>query len=192
MSGLVSQGVSAKAAYDAVGLSRASFYRRPMDWRERDASVIEVIQRALKKAPRSGFWKAYARLRLIGHHFNHKRVYHVYCRLGLNLPRHTKRVLPKRPLAPFQVVPRPNHQWALDLMHDTLYCTKRFRLFNVIDEGTRERLAIEVDASLPAPWLVRIMEQLKGDRGLPKQIRVDNSPELVSSTFVDWCEEQDI
>ena len=77
-------------------------------------------------------------------------------------------------------------------MHDTLYCTKRFRVLNVIDEGTRECLAIEVDTSLPAPRLVRIMEQLKDDRGLPKQIRVDNGPELVSSTFVEWCEEHDI
>lgn len=97
-------GVSVKAACDAVGLSRASFYRRPMGWRERDASVIEAIQGVLKKAPRSGFWKVYARLRLMGHHFNHKRVYRVYCRFGLNLPRRTKRVLPKRPLAPLQVV----------------------------------------------------------------------------------------
>ena len=66
-------------------------------------------------------------------------------------------------------------------MHDTLYCTKRFRVLNVIDEGARECLAIEADTSLPAPLLVRVMEQLKGDRGLPKQIRVDNGPELVSS-----------
>ena len=65
-------------------------------------------------------------------------------------------------------------------------------MLNVVDEGTRECLAIEVDTSLPAPRLVRVMEQLKGDRGLPKQIRVDNGPELVSSTFVDWCEEHDI
>ena len=77
-------------------------------------------------------------------------------------------------------------------MHDTLYCGKRFRVLNVIDQGTRECLAIEVDTSLPAPRLVRVMEQLKGDRGLPKQIRVDNGPELVSSTFVEWCEEYDI
>ena len=116
----------------------------------------------------------------------------MYCHLDLNLPRRTKRVLPKRPLAPLQVVAQPNHQWALDFMHDTLYCGKRFRVLNVIDEGTRECLAIEVDTSLPAPRLVRVMEQLKGDRGLPKQIRVDNGPELVSSTFVEWCEEHDI
>ena len=128
----------------------------------------------------------------MGHNFNHERVYRVYCRLSLYLPRRTKRVLPKRPLAPLQVVARPNHQWALDFMHDTLYCGKRFRVLNVIDGGTRECLAIEVDTSLPAPRLVRVMEQLKGDRGLPKQIRVDNGPELVSSTFVDWCEEHDI
>jgi putative transposase len=95
VSDLVSQGVSVKAACDAVGLSRASFYRQPMGWCERDAREIEAIQGVLKKAPRSGFWKVYARLRLMGHNFNHERVYRVYCRLSLYLPRRTKRVLPK-------------------------------------------------------------------------------------------------
>ncbi len=55
VSDLVSQGVSVKAACDAVGLSRASFYRQPMGWCERDAREIEAIQGVLKKAPRSGF-----------------------------------------------------------------------------------------------------------------------------------------
>ena len=61
-----------------------------------------------------------------------------------------------------------------------------------IDEFTRECLAIEVDTSLPAERLVRVMEQLKVERGLPNQVRVDNGPELVSSTFADWCEENGI
>ena len=69
VSDLVSQGVSVRAACDAVGLNRALSYRPPMDWRKRGASVIEAIQGALKKAPRSEFWKAYARLRLMGHPF---------------------------------------------------------------------------------------------------------------------------
>ena len=77
-------------------------------------------------------------------------------------------------------------------MHDTLYCGKQFRVLNIIDESTRECLAIEVDTSLPAQRLVRVMEQLKTERGLPNQVRVDNGPELVSSTFADWCEEHGI
>jgi len=124
----------------------------------------------------------------MGHGFNHKRVYRVYCRLGLNLPRRVKRKLPKRESKPLQVKAAVNQQWALDFMHDSLYCGKRFRTLNVIDEGTRECLAIEIDSSLPAERVVRVMEQLKDERGLPQQIRLDNGPELVSEAFSSWCE----
>ena len=61
-------------------------------------------------------------------------------------------------------------------MHDSLYCGKRFRTLNALNEGTRECLAIEVDTSLPAERVVRALEQLKLERGLPAQLRVDNGP----------------
>ncbi len=68
---------------------------------------------------------------------------------------------------------KPNQQWALDFMHDTLYCGKRYRTLNVLDEGTRECLAIEVDSSLSADRVIRALEQLKVERGLPQQIRLE-------------------
>lgn len=91
-----------------------------------------------------------------------------------------------------QVVERPNHQWALDFVHDSLYCARRFRALNVIDEGTRECLAIETDTSLSAQRVVRVLEQLKAERGVPLQIRLDNGPELISATMADWCEENHV
>ncbi len=91
-----------------------------------------------------------------------------------------------------EVIEQPNRQWALDFMHDTLYCGKRYRTLNVLDEGTRECLAIEVDTSLPAERVVRTLEQLKVERGLPMQLRVDNGPELISARLTDWCEEHNI
>lgn len=64
-------------------------------------------------------------------------------------------------------------------MHDSLYCCKRFRTLNFLDEGTRECLAIEVDTSLPPERVVRTLERLKLERGLPVELRVDNGPELI-------------
>lgn len=189
---LVETGLPVSKACGAIGLSRASFYRRPKDWREADSAVIDAINQVLEQAPRAGFWKCYGRMRRRGHRFNHKRVYRVYCRLGLNLPRRTKRKLPKRDPRPLDVKPVANSQWALDFMHDTLYCGKRFRTLNVIDEGTRECLAIEVDTSLPAERVIRVLEQLKDERGLPDQIRLDNGPELIADVFAAWCEKNDI
>lgn len=61
-----------------------------------------------------------------------------------------------------------------------------------MDEGTRECLAIEVDTSLPAGRVIRVLEQLKSERGLLTQIRMNNSPELISATLTDWCESNNI
>lgn len=185
---LVGFGLSVRKACKFANISRSSYYRPEVDWRQKDAAVIDALNVELKKSPRAGFWKCFGRMRYKGHRFNHKRVYRVYCQMGLNLKRRTKRVLPKRIAQPLDVLAKPNHQWALDFMHDALYCGKRFRTLNVVDEGTRECLAIEIDTSLPAERVVRVLEQLKAERGLPKQIRVDNGPELISTRLTDWCE----
>ena len=108
--------------------------------------------------------------------------------MGLNLKRRAKQRLPQRTPKAFTVEANPNHQWALDFMHDTLYCGRSFRTLNVIDEGTRECLSIEVDTSLPALRVIRALERLKDQRCLPKQNRLDNGPELRPTKFVDWCE----
>lgn len=185
---LVAMGVRVEAACKVVGLGRASYYREPINWRVRDSVVIDLIQAVLNKVPQAGFWKIHRRLQRKGYGINHKRLYRVYCRLGLNLPRRVKKKLAARTPRPLTVLPMANHQWALDFMQDTLYCGKRFRTLNKLDEGTRECLAIEVDTSLPAGRVVRSLEQLKQERGLPSQIRVDNGPELISAEFFDWCE----
>lgn len=185
-------GLSITQSCRAVNLARSSYYRSPPNWRETDSAVIDALNEELQKSPRAGFWKCYHRLRLKGYPWNHKRIYRVYRKLGLNLRRRTKRKLPRREAKPLTVSSKPNSQWALDFMHDTLYCGKRFRTLNIIDESTRECLAIEVDTSLPASRVVRVLEQLKAERGLPSQIRLDNGPELISATLLDWCSEHDI
>lgn len=131
-------GLSVIKACKLTSLSRATFYHQQIDWRKKDQVVIDAIQSVLAKSPQSGFWKCYFRLRFQGYPFNHKRVYRVYCRLGLNLKRRVKKVLPKREKRPLVIEKTPNIQWALDFMHDSLYCGKRFRILNIIDEVTRE------------------------------------------------------
>lgn len=63
------------------------------------------------------------------------------------------------------VVPQPNAVWAVDVMSDTLYGGRRFRTLNILDEGVREGLAIEVDTSLLAERVVRVLEQVVAWRG---------------------------
>ena len=71
-------------------------------------------------------------------------------------------------------------------MSDRLYCGRKFRTLNIMDEGVRECLGIEVDTSLPAARVVRTLDQIKQWRGLPAAIRCDNGPEFTSIKFMAW------
>jgi putative transposase len=175
-----------------VGLSRSAWYRGLSNKLERDRVVIEALQALVEKHRRWGFWKCYRRLRLDGRDWNHKRVYRVYRELGLNLRRKTKKRLPSRDPLPLEVPDRPNAVWSLDFMHDTLYSGRRFRTLNVLDEGVREVLDIEVDTSLPGERVVRVLDRLRMWSGLPEAIRCDNGPELISQGMADWCEEHGV
>ena len=175
-----------------MGLSRSGWYRGPASRAERDEPVISRLNEVIGKHGRWGFRKCYHWLRQHGETWNHKRVLRVYRAMNLNLPRRAKRRLPTRLRQPLEVPTAPGRMWSMDFMHDTLYCGKRFRTLNIIDEGVREALAIEVDTSLPAERVIRVLEQLKDSHPLPEQIRVDNGPELISSKLVAWCEKHGI
>jgi len=69
--------------------------------------------------------------------------------MRLNLPRRTKKRVPDRDPQPLDLAHKVNDCWALDFMHDSLYCGKTFRTLNVIDEANRECLAIDIGTSIP-------------------------------------------
>lgn len=158
----------------------------------RDGEVIDALHRVVKRHRRWGFWKCFSRLRLDGRAWNHKRVWRVYCELKLNLPRRTKKRLPERVRHPLTVPAQANAMWSMDFMSDALYGGRRFRTFNVLDEGVREGLAIEVGTSLPSERVIRVLEQLKAWRGLPRTIRCDNGPEFISQALSQWCQTHDV
>lgn len=184
--------LSIARACRAAKLSRAAYYRQGIDWGHRDAPVVDALNAVVDKHRRWGFWKCFDRLHNEGLPWNPKRVHRVYCRLGLNLPRRTKRRLPLRLRQPLTVPAAVNAVWSLDFMSDALWGGRRFRTFNVLDEGVREALAIEVDTNLPAKRVIRVLQHLAERRGLPQALRMDNGPELIAQEFVDWCQHRGI
>ena len=184
--------LSTRRACAAVRFSRSAFYRRLHDRAANDAEVVEALNEQVDAHPRWGFWKCFARIRLDGKPWNHKRVHRVYCAMRLNLPRRKKKRLSTRERQPMIVENAPNAVWALDFMSDALYRGGRFRTLNILDEGVREAVEIIVDTSIPGGCVVRTLEQLRPWYGLPKAIRCDNGPEIISQAFVDWCEENDV
>lgn len=134
-------------------------------------------------------WK---RLRALGHAWNHKRVYRVYCALHLNQARRTKKRVLTRVRVPLDAVPVLNDTWAMDFMRDTRYDGRKYRAFNVLDEGNRECLAIEIDVSLPSRRVTAVLDQLIAMHGTPRRLRCDNGPEFMASTLRDWCDKHGI
>ena len=184
--------LSIARACQVARLSRAAYYRPGTDWAARESEVIAALQAIVVEEQRWGFWKCRDRLRALGYGWNHKRIWRVYCQLRLNLPRRTKRRVPRRERQTLFVEPRMNAVWAIDLMRDTLYSGRVFRTLNVIDEANRGVLGIDVAVSIPAARVVTFLSQMVDQHGRPDAIRCDNGPELMSQTFTDWCKEQDI
>lgn len=85
-----------------------------------------------------------------------------------------------------------NQTWSMDFMQDQLSDGRNFRLFNVLDDFNREGLGIEVDLSLPAPRVIRALNQIIEWRGRPMMIRCDNGPEYLSHALQTWAAQRGI
>jgi len=173
-------------------LSRAAYYRPPQPAVERDLPVIEALNATVERHPRSGFWKCVDRIRRGVFPWNHKRLHRVYVAMGLNLPRRTRRRLPQRLRRPLEGPAVLNGTWALDFMTDALSGGRKFRTLNVIDEGNREALVIEIGTSIPSVRVIRLVEELVLLHGKPAALRVDNGPELTAEAFAEWCRAREI
>jgi putative transposase len=94
-------------------------------------------------------------------------------------------------------VPRPvaigvNRQWTIDFISDELASGRRFRTLSVVDEHTRECLALWPDVSLPSATVVRVLGEIVELRGRPERIMLDNGPEMIARVLDAWAYEQGI
>ena len=161
--------------------------------KKRDDPQIEQALRQLAEQHRSwGYGKMIAYMKHQGYGWNHKRIYRVYCDLALNLRRKPKKRLPARTAQALAQPAQANQSWSLDFMSDSLSSGRAFRTLNILDDYNREALWIEVDSSLPAERVIRVLEMLLLWRGHPQQIRMDNGPELISHRLETWAQDHGI
>ena len=184
------RGLSERQACRTVNLNRCTY--RYQARRTDDHEIVQELRQLVKSQPRWGCRKMTDYLRNQGHSWNHKRIRRIYRGLALNLHRR-----PKKRLAPWTAlalgVPvQSNQTWSLDFMSDSLANGRAIRTLNILDDYNREALWIEVDTSLPAERVVRVLENLLLWRSAPKHIRMDNGPELISSRLENWAKEKQI
>jgi len=80
----------------------------------------------------------------------------------------------------------PNHVWSYDFVEDRTERGGKLRILVIIDEYTRECLALRVERSIPASVVIEVLEWLFLTRGVPKYVRSDNGPEFVSNAVCQW------
>ena len=182
--------MSERQACRTVQVSRCA-YRHPAK-KSTDEPIAQELRQLAERQPRWGCDKMTDYLRNQGHIWNHKRIRRVYRAMALHLKRKPKKRLPARAAQTLVVPAQANQTWSLDFMSDALSNGRTFRTLNVIDDYNREALWIEVDTSLPAERVVRVLEQLLDWRGQPARIRMDNGPELISQRLESWAKEKQI
>lgn len=156
-----------------------------------DSFVIEQIKECTKKRAH-GCPMITKMIRNKGHKINHKRIERVYRGLLLTLPKKVRKKLPKRER---NVILQPlgeNICWSMDFMSDRLIDGRKIRTLNIIDDYNRECLSIEVEVSIPTQRVIRTLERIREQRGLPKEIRIDNGPEYISHALVKWAHDNKI
>ena len=167
-------GVSIRFACRCFMISETC-YRYQAKLSDDNALIADWLLRLTYTNRRWGFSLCYLYLRNVkGFPYNHKRIYRIYRELELNLRIKPRRRLKRDRPDPLDVPRKINQVWSIDFMHDALANGKLFRTFNVLDDYNREGLGIEVDFGLPAPRIIRALDQIIEWRGKPRVIRSDN------------------
>lgn len=152
-----------------------------------EARLVEAVRDYAYRLPSYGYRHVVAVMRREGYPVNHKRVYRLWRQEGLELPR---RVVRKRRISEVTAVKRraeyPNHVWSYDFLEDHTACGSKLRFLTIVDEFTRECLAIYVARSIPAKRVLDLLVWLFAVRGKPQHLRSDNGPEFIAHAVQDW------
>lgn len=178
-------GMSQRRSCALIGIDRTSC--RYVGRRHTgDESLRRRMMELAKSRPRWGYRRLHDVLRR-EQVVNHKRVHRVYKLEALQLRRRRRKRVAATKRVPLAVPSRPNERWSMDFVSDTLSSGRVFRTLNIVNDFTRECVAIEVDHSLPGLRVVQVLERLATTRGLPGTIVMDNGPEFAGRALDAWA-----
>jgi putative transposase len=187
---IATHGLSQRRACGLIEITRRSFRRAPRP--DRNAELRQRLRALAEQRRRWGCPMLYQVLRREGWWVNHKRVERLYREEGLSLRRRRRRKRLSHLRLVRQAPVAANQAWALDFVHDRLMHGRGFRVLAVIDEWSRESLAMEVDVSLTGERVKRVLERLSNGRGLAAIIHTDNGPEFTGRVLDQWAFERGV
>lgn len=177
---MVARGLSARRACQLLGLSRSSFAYKQAP--ERNTQLTARLRELALEEPKLGYRMAWARLRSEFEPLNLKRVHRIWKQQGLHLKSRKSRRVKASP-KPELCARRPSHIWCMDFAHDACANGTKLKCLAIVDEASRECLALEVARRIPAQGVVQALERAFQEFGKPEYIRCDNGPEFVSWTL---------
>ncbi len=181
-------GVSERRACRVAGQHRSTQRKQPLPPHAEDERLAGRLREIAGDHPRWGWKTAHTILLREGWNINRKRTRRVWRQEGLRRPVKTRK---RRRIATGHAArlraSRPNEVWAVDFQFDETSDRRRIKLCNIVDEYTREALAIRVARNCTAEDLITTIERLVADRGAPKYLRADNGPEMIAWTLRDYC-----
>ena len=172
-----------------IGLARSTKRYRSRGG-DRNAELRELLCRLAEQRPRFGYRRLHALVRREGVKANHKRVYRIYHEEGLAMRRRRKRKWVRMGATVAAVPTRANERWSMDFVSDCLANGQTFRALVVVDDYTRELLAVEVDTSISGLRVRRVLESVVIERGRPGGIVVDNGREFRARVMEAWSEQR--
>jgi hypothetical protein len=179
------RGHSQRQACELIELPRSMLKYRSLR-AERDVPALDAMRRIAATYPRYGYRRVRIFLRREGHAMSPERAYRLWRTAGLQLPRRRprRRVAISRP----RPLPAcgPNQVWAYDFVHDACANGQKLKCLTVIDEFTRECLAIDVAGSIRSARVIDVLSRLISAHGTPAFLRSDNGPEFVSKAILEW------
>ena len=160
--------------------------------RAADTELRERLRALAHERRRFGYRRLHVLLRREGFIVNHKRLFRIYREERLLVRRRggRKRALGTR--APMLIPEWPNDRWSLDFVADQFIDGRRLRILVVVDDCTRECLALIADTSISGVRVARELDRLRGERGKPKTIVSDNGTELTSNAILQGADDHKI
>jgi putative transposase len=160
--------------------------------RQDDPVLRERLKELARVRRRFGYRRLHVFLRREGYEVNHKRLFRIYREERLHIRRRggRKRVIGTR--APMALPLMPNQRWSLDFVSDQLTDGRRFRVLTVVDDHTRECLALVADTSLSGGRVVRELDAIIARRGRPLTVVSDNGTEFTSMAILRWSQDRQI
>jgi len=180
--------VSERLACRVLGQHRSTQRKRPLGRADEAVLTADIVELATQYG-RYGYRRITALLHAAGWAVNVKRVERIWRREGLKVPRRQpkKGRLWLNDGSCVRLRPEhPNHVWSYDFVEDRTHNGRKFRMLNVIDEFTRECLAIRIDRRLRSTDVIDVLSDLFILRGVPGHVRSDNGPEFVAKAVRDW------